>query len=61
MAGIAVGLYDKEEVFQNLSYQSYKPEMSSRDRGMKYETWKKAVAIVLNEQRRIISKRGSFK
>ncbi|SHK61182.1 glycerol kinase [Anaerocolumna jejuensis DSM 15929] len=49
MAGIAVGLYNKEEVFQNLSYQSYKPEMSSRDRGMKYEAWKKAVAIVLNE------------
>lgn len=49
MAGIAVGLYDKEEVFQNLSYQSYKPEMSSRDRDMKYEAWKKAVAIVLNE------------
>ncbi|MGN6711966.1 FGGY-family carbohydrate kinase [Anaerocolumna jejuensis] len=49
MAGIAVGLYDKEEVFQNLSYQSYKSEMSSRDRGMKYEAWKKAVAIVLNE------------
>lgn len=48
MAGIAVGLYNKEEVFQNLSYQNYKPKMSSRDRGMKYEAWKKAVSVVLN-------------
>jgi len=49
MAGIAVGLYDKEEVFQNLSYQKYVPEMNPKNRDKKYEEWKKAVSMVLNE------------
>ena len=49
MAGIAVGLYDKEEVFQNLSYQKYVPEMNLQNRDKKYEEWKKAVSMVLNE------------
>lgn len=51
MAGIKAGLYEKEEVFQNLSYKSYSPQMSPQVRESKYEAWKKAVAIVLNTER----------
>lgn len=49
MAGIAVGLYNKEEVFNSLSYQKYNPKMNPEERDKKYETWKKAISIVLSE------------
>lgn len=49
MAGIAVGLYNKEKVFKSLSYQKYNPNMNLEERYKKCEIWKKAISIVLSE------------
>lgn len=48
MAGIAIGLYNKEEVFKSQSYEKYYPKMDTQKRDKKYEAWKKAISIVLN-------------
>ena len=46
-AGIAVGIYDREEVFSQMSRTRFSPKMDAAARDQKYQGWKKAVAQVL--------------
>lgn len=46
MAGIALGLYEENKVFHNLSYQSYVPRMSQGERDEKIKRWQKAVSMI---------------
>ena len=46
-AGIAVGIYDREEVFSQMSRTRFSPKMDAAERDQKYQGWKKAVAQVL--------------
>lgn len=48
MAGIAVGIYDREKVFCSLNYRRYDTHMDNSVREEKYGAWKKAVQMVLN-------------
>jgi Glycerol kinase len=47
MAGIAVGLYDKAEVFKSITYERYSPKMNAKLRDTKLEAWEKAIAVLL--------------
>lgn len=42
-AGIALGLYDKDRVFEGHRRREYRPEMDPRRRDQLYEGWKQAV------------------
>lgn len=44
VAGIAMGLYNKEKLFQDRSYQVYTPGMERETREKKYSGWKEAVS-----------------
>ncbi len=48
-AGIACGLYKKEEIFQNMGRTRFEPEMTAKVRQEKKEGWKKAVSMVLTK------------
>ncbi len=47
MAGIAVGIYDEETVFEHLQRTIYTPKMDAECRERSYEGWQKAVSRVL--------------
>ena len=47
MAGIAMGIYDLEEVMKNLEHKKYFSAMDEEERSRKYQGWKKSVAMVL--------------
>lgn len=48
-AGIAVGIYNREEVFGQMSRTKFSPKMDASERNEKYQGWKKAVAQVLTD------------
>ena len=47
MAGIAAGVYNKEAVFSNVSYDTYEPSMEEKDRAGHLALWEDAIAMVL--------------
>ena len=47
-AGIAMGIYDREQLFARMGRRTFRPAMDSGTRDMKYGGWKHAVAKVLN-------------
>lgn len=47
LAGITVGLYDKIEVFENLTYRNYQPGMDEEKKQAKRGAWKAAVKSIL--------------
>ena len=49
LAGETIGLYEKEEIFGEISYNKYKPLMNSEDRKKKADLWKNAVATLTKE------------
>ena len=49
VAGIAVGIYSREEVFGQMSRTKFSPKMDTSERNEKYQGWKKAVAQVLTD------------
>lgn len=48
-AGIALGLYNKEEIFAKMERNSYQPQMDASVREAKYQGWKAAVGKVLTK------------
>ena len=48
-AGIAAGIYNREEVFGQMSRTKFSPKMDASERNEKYQGWKKAVAQVLTD------------
>lgn len=46
-AGIAEGIYTREEVFAKMSRKKFEPQMGDEERNCKYTGWKKAVTQVL--------------
>lgn len=48
-AGIAVGLYVRDEVFAKMSRTKFEPAMDAETRNEKYEGWKHAVSQVLTK------------
>ena len=50
-AGIAVGLYDREQVFLGLQHRSYYARLSEKERQRRYAGWKTAVKRVLLEEK----------
>lgn len=40
-AGIAVGIYDREEVFSQMSRTRFSPKMDAAERDQKYQGWKR--------------------
>lgn len=48
-AGIAVGLYVRDEVFAKMSRTKFEPAMDAQTRDEKYEGWKHAVSQVLTK------------
>lgn len=48
-AGIAAGIYDREEVFGQMSRTKFSPKMDASERNAKYTGWKKAIAQVLTD------------
>lgn len=48
-AGIAAGIYTKEEVFEKMSRTKFQPKMDKEVRNEKYNGWKKAVSQVLTK------------
>ncbi|MDO4337787.1 MAG: glycerol kinase GlpK [Eubacteriales bacterium] len=48
-AGIAAGLYSRDEVFAKMSRTRFEPEMDAQTRREKYQGWKKAVEQVLTK------------
>lgn len=48
-AGIAVGLYTKEEIFARMQRSSYVPQMDAETKNAKYAGWKDAVGKVLTK------------
>lgn len=50
-AGIAVGLYDRDQVFLGLQHRSYYTQMSEMERQCRYAGWKTAVKRVLLEEK----------
>lgn len=48
-AGIAAGIYTKEEVFAKMSRTKFQPKMDKELRDEKYNGWKKAVSQVLTK------------
>lgn len=49
MAGIAMGIYDRKQIFENISRSEYKPLMELSEVKEKKEGWKKAVRLVLEK------------
>ena len=47
-AGIAMGIYDREQLFARMGRRTFRPAMDPGTRDMKYGGWKHAVAKVLN-------------
>jgi glycerol kinase len=47
MAGIALGLYDKDNIFANMQRKQFEPIMDENTRQKKYDGWLKAVNMVL--------------
>ena len=45
-AGIALGIYSEQELFQQVKSSAYVPDMSVEKRKDKYAGWKKAIALV---------------
>lgn len=50
MAGIAAGVYRWEDIYKNVSYQIYKPEMPVELREKKRHMWQKAVQMILHKE-----------
>lgn len=48
-AGIALGLYKKTEVFDNMNRFKFEPKMDEGTRHQKYDGWKSAVGLVLTK------------
>lgn len=48
-AGIAVGIYNKEEVLNKMTRTRFTPQMQSEERTQKYAGWKSAVEQVLHK------------
>lgn len=48
-AGIAEGIYTREEVFAKMSRRKFEPQMGDEERNRKYTGWKNAVAQVLTK------------
>ena len=48
MAGIAAGIFRKEEVFSNLCYSEMIPDMENMGARKKYSEWKEAISKLLN-------------
>lgn len=48
-AGIAAGIYDREEVFGQMHRTRFSPKMDASERDEKYQGWKKAIAQVLTD------------
>lgn len=48
-AGIAAGIYTREEVFAKMTRQKFEPKMGEEERNSKYKGWKAAVAQVLTK------------
>lgn len=48
-AGIAVGIYNKEEVLNKMTRTRFTPQMQSEERAQKYAGWKSAVEQVLHK------------
>lgn len=48
-AGIALGLYDKEDIFARMERSGYEPMMDAQVRNTKYDGWKAAVGKVLTK------------
>ena len=49
MAGIALGIFDKQEVFQHMSRKTYTPAMEESIKNNRYAGWKAAVDRVLTK------------
>lgn len=49
LAGIAVGVFDKQEVFQHMSRKTYTPAMEESVKNSRYAGWKAAVGRVLTK------------
>jgi len=49
MAGIALGVYDKEDIFKRLERKKYKPAMNDDFRQKKLAGWRNAVEMVLKQ------------
>lgn len=47
LAGIAAELYNKDEIFEGISYNTYEPEMDELRKNAKYTAWRQAVGLVL--------------
>ncbi len=50
MAGIGMGLYRAEELFQDNEAKLYQPKMEPQECQRRYEGWKSAIAMVLNQK-----------
>lgn len=48
-AGLAIGLYEKAKVFQNIQYKTYQPEMTKDERTRRYQGWQKAIKQTLQQ------------
>ncbi len=46
-AGIALGIYRKEEIFDRMKRSTYSPKMAAEERDRKYAGWKEAVSKAL--------------
>lgn len=47
LAGLSAGIYRKEDLFSQMTYRRYKPEMPKENRKIKYDAWKMAVETSL--------------
>ncbi len=47
LAGITAGLYDEKNVFENLAYHCYSPDMAAETKKKKRDSWKAAVSGVM--------------
>ena len=46
-AGMAIGLYDRETIYDHVSRVAYRPQMDETERADRYSGWKEAVSRVL--------------
>ena len=46
-AGIALGIYDANQIFQNIQRTTYSPRMPEKKRDEKMKGWKQAVELVV--------------
>ncbi len=46
-AGIAMGIYDRDRLFARMGRRTFRPDMDTGTRDMKYRGWKHAVSKVL--------------